>query len=147
MADFVKLRNSDDSKEFNLKVNNVSNTTSRNISIDVANEVDLGGFNIDIDASTIQLDGVITDDTDPTDYPNSSTYPDDKHGMAVELEDLPKDPDWNYLSLTGLSKIEWNRGGYNWLRNGVVQDVDVDFNSDRGYYEFNIIFAELDVTF
>lgn len=147
MSDYVKLRSADNSQEFNLKATNISNSTVRNISVDVANEIDIGAFDIDIDSSTIQIDGVITENTESSDFPNSSKYPDKMHGMAIELEDLATDPTWNYLSIEGLSKIEWNRGGYNWQRTGVVQSVDLDFNSSRDNYDFNIIFEQLDVTF
>jgi len=144
MTEFVKLRNPDNSQIFNLRVEDVSIVTETDLKINIVNETNIAGVDLDIDVSDVQISGVITDSVTGTDYPNSSQYPDDKHGQAIELEDLPKNPNWNYLDLEILSTIEWNRGSYNWERDGVVTSTNVDYNSERGYYEFNVIFQELD---
>jgi hypothetical protein len=144
MTEFVKLRNPDNSQIFNLRVEDVSIVTEMDLKVNIINETDIAGLDLDIDISDIQINGVITDGVTGTDYPNSSQYPDDKHGQAIELEDLPKNPNWNYLDLEILSTIEWDRGGYKWERDGVVTSTNVDFNDDRGYYEFSVVFQELD---
>lgn len=117
------LRSSDDSEEFKLLIEERDFNAEKSIARDAISTLEVAGYDPELEAVDITLEGVITERLDSDDYPNSSQYNDTVEGYQRELELIELKPEWNLID-DGRSTLIEEFGGKTIEWKGIVTSVN-----------------------